>query len=63
MNPFLAKVSTLYPLKIPENQKFFGIFRRYKMGTLTENGLNELNIFIVKIKGAKAILINYFPET
>ena len=30
------------PLKTPENQRFFGVFRRYKMGTLARNGLKEL---------------------
>ena len=39
INSFLADVSILYPLKIPENQSFSGIFRGYKMRTLARNGL------------------------
>ena len=38
-NPFLANVPILYPLKTPENQKFSGVFRGYKMETLARNGL------------------------
>ena len=30
MDPFLANVPKLYPLKTPENQKVFGVFRGYK---------------------------------
>ena len=33
-NPFLANVPILYPLKTPENQRFSGVFRGYKMKTL-----------------------------
>ena len=32
-NSFLANAPILYPLKIPENQRFSGIFRGYKMVT------------------------------
>ena len=39
-NPFLANAPILYSLKTPENQKFSGVFRGYKMGTLTRDGLN-----------------------
>ena len=42
LNLFLANVPILYPLKTPENQRFSGVFRGYKMGTLTRNGLNNL---------------------
>ena len=35
----LILVPILYPLKIPENQMFCGVFRVYKIGTLTRNGL------------------------
>ena len=31
LNPFLASVPILYPLKIPENQKFSCVFRGCKM--------------------------------
>ena len=39
LNPFLANVPILYPLKTPENQKFSGVFRGYKMGTLARTVL------------------------
>ena len=42
INPFLANVPILYPLKTPENLWFSGVFRRYKMGTLVRNELNEM---------------------
>ena len=29
------------PLKTPENQRFSGVFRGYKMGTLARNGLKN----------------------
>ena len=32
-------ISILYPLKVPENQKFPSVFRGYKMRTLTRNRL------------------------
>ena len=31
INPFLAKISILHPLKTPENLWFSGVFRGYKM--------------------------------
>ena len=31
----------LYRLKIPENQKFSGVFSGYKMGTLVTDGLKR----------------------
>ena len=40
-NPFLANVPILYPLKTPENQRFSGVFRGYKIGTLARNGLMQ----------------------
>ena len=40
-NPLLANVSILYPLKIPENQRFFGVFRGYEMETFARNGLKQ----------------------
>ena len=42
INPFLANVYILYPLKTPENQRFSGVFRGYKIGTLTRNGLSSV---------------------
>ena len=39
INPLLAKVPILWPLKTPENIWIFGVFRGYKTGTLTRNGL------------------------
>ena len=41
INPFLANIFILCPLKIPENLCFFGVFREYKMGVLAKNGLNN----------------------
>ena len=37
--PFMAKVLILYPLKIPESQRFSGVFKGYKMGALARNEL------------------------
>ena len=45
LNPFLANVSILYPLKTPENLWFSGVFRGYKMGTLARNGLRALKFY------------------
>ena len=39
INPFLANVPILYPLKTSETLWFSGVFRGYKMGTLAGNGL------------------------
>ena len=36
---FLANIFVLYPLKIPENHRFSGVFRECKMGALPRNGL------------------------
>ena len=38
LKPCLANVPILYPLKIPENLWFSGVFKGY-MGTLARNGL------------------------
>ena len=48
LNPFLVNVSILYPLKIPENQRFSVVSRGYKMPTLAINRLthNELIIYV-----------------
>ena len=46
-NPFLAKVVILYSLKTPENQRFSGVFRKYKMGTLVRNGSGHINLLIL----------------
>ena len=40
-NPFLANAPILYPLQTPENQRFSGVFRGYKIGTLARNVLNS----------------------
>ena len=39
INPFLANVPILYPLKTPENQRFSGVFKGFKMGTFARNAL------------------------
>ena len=46
-NPFVAKVVILYSLKTPENQRFSGVFRKYKMGTLVRNGSGHINLLIL----------------
>ena len=43
INPFLANVPILYPLKIQENQRFSNVFRGYKMGTLARIGLTAFS--------------------
>ena len=40
INPFLANVPILYPLRTPENQSFSGVFRGHKIGTLVRIGLS-----------------------
>ena len=40
-NPFRANVLILYPLKAPENERFSGVFKGYKIGTLVTNGINH----------------------
>ena len=44
-NPFLANVHILYPLKTQQNQRFFGVFRVFKMGRLAKNGLKPKSIY------------------
>ena len=39
INPFLASVPILHPLKTPGNQKASGVFREYKMRVMAQNGL------------------------
>ena len=39
LNPFLANVPTLYPLKTPENHRISGVFKGYKKETLTRRSL------------------------
>ena len=39
LNPFLANVPILYFLKKTENQKYFGVFKWFEMGTLTRTGV------------------------
>ena len=41
INPFLANVPILHPLKTPENRRFAGVFSGCKMGTLARNGLKS----------------------
>ena len=61
----LSKSSLVYfwpmfrfiPLKSPENKMFSGVFRGYKMGTPSGNGLNQwhgklLTPLIIRISGA-----------
>ena len=48
LKPFLANVFVLHPLKAPENQRFSGVFRRYKMGALVRNGLIVLEKYFAR---------------
>ena len=38
INPFVANVHILYPLKTPENLRFSVVLREYKMGIFARNG-------------------------
>ena len=38
INPLLANIPILYPLKTSENRRLFGLFKWYKMRTLVING-------------------------
>ena len=40
IKPFSASIPILYPLETPENQRFSGIYRGCKMGTVVRNRLN-----------------------
>ena len=42
INPFLPNVPILYPLKTPKKQRFSGVFKGYKVGTLARNGLKNV---------------------
>ena len=44
--PFLAYFPILNPLKTPENQKFFCVFRVYEMGKLARNGLTVIVLLV-----------------
>ena len=48
LNSFLANVPILYSLKTPENQRFSGVFRGYKTGTLVRNRLKYIYIYNYK---------------
>ena len=57
LNPFLANVPILYPLKIIESQRFSGVFKGCKIRTLARNGLKityyqhfkfDFNFFIIQ---------------
>ena len=39
INPFLANMPILYPLKTPPQQNYSSVFKSYKMGTMARNGL------------------------
>ena len=47
---FLASALILYPLKIPENHRFSGVFRAYKMRPLAIVGIPLL---FYKVKGVR----------
>ena len=58
VNPFLTNVTILYPLKIPENQRFSGAFKGYKIVTLAKYWL----IIFVNKKVSKCITVKYSIE-
>ena len=45
LNPLLANIPILYPLKTPENLRFSSVFRGYKMGILARSGLRQMKTF------------------
>ena len=53
INPFLANVPILYPLKTPESQRYSDVSRGYKMGTLVRNGLRGLAILFKTLKSSE----------
>ena len=46
LNIFSTNVSLLYPLKTSENRRLSDVFREYRSGTLVENGLTIVSIYI-----------------
>ena len=58
LNPFLANVPILYPLKTPKNLWFCGVFRGYKMGTLARNGL--MNTYLMLFQFTYASVVSMF---
>ena len=62
-NPFLVNVPSLYPLKTLENQRFYGVFMGYKLGTLARNGLmvvNKSNFWYILLKCEKCYIWHFF---
>ena len=57
VNPFLAKVLIIYPLKTPESDSFPAVFRGYKIGTLSRNGLRAATHVIINME-----LLKSYPE-
>ena len=49
-NSFLANDPILYPQEIPENSRFSGVFREYKMGSLAKNELKVIIILLFTVK-------------
>ena len=62
LNPYLAKVPNLYPLKTTENLWFSGVFRGYKMGTSARNGLIKNNCFSAQYKYFLTIKTNAYEQ-
>ena len=46
INPFSTNVPLLYPLKTSENLQFSDVFRGYRSGTLVENELKKLDLYL-----------------
>ena len=45
LHPFLANIPILHSLKTPENQRFSGVLRECKIGTLARNELLIFKLF------------------
>ena len=55
MSPFY-----IYPLKAPENQRFSGVFREYKMETLARYGFKIISrqlVFSPPIRFLKTVIL------
>ena len=46
VSTYLPNVPILFPLKTPENQRFSGVLRRFKIGTLARNGLRKVLLVV-----------------
>ena len=54
--PFLANVSSLYPLKKLENQRFSGYFKGYIVETVAKNRLMYIFLFSLIFEALQVVL-------